>query len=130
MDAVQWQKKAVERARLHDFRKQQYRGKAANREYADRTARQVEELELLREQAAVTKDELANHVAEQLNARMYLLAIVTTVFLPLGLLTGLLGINVGGMPGAQDPRAFWLVCGILAAVGGAIAALLRWLRWY
>jgi len=100
------------------------------REYADRTARQVEELELLREQAAVTKDELANHVAEQLNARMYLLAIVTTVFLPLGLLTGLLGINVGGMPGAQDPRAFWLVCGILAAVGGAIAALLRWLRWY
>jgi len=100
------------------------------REYADRTARQVEELELLREQAGVTKDELANHVAEQLNARMYLLAIVTAVFLPLGLVTGLLGINVGGMPGAQDPQAFWFVCGILVGLGGAIAVLLRWLRWY
>ena len=44
---------------------------------------------------------------------MLILAVVAAVFLPLGLLTGLLGINVGGIPGAQTDWAFWAVCGLL-----------------
>lgn len=99
------------------------------REQADRTTRYVEDLEALRERGAVIHDELANHVAEQLNARMAILSLVAGVFLPLGLITGLLGINVGGMPGATDPDAFWVVCGILLGFGMALAAVLRWRRW-
>ena len=38
---------------------------------------------------------------------------VAAIFLPLGLLTGLLGINVGGIPGANTSWAFWAVCGLL-----------------
>ncbi|WP_372797629.1 CorA family divalent cation transporter [Litorivivens sp.] len=38
------------------------------------------------------------------------------MFLPLGFFTGLLGINVGGMPGADEALAFWLVCGICVTV--------------
>ena len=41
------------------------------------------------------------------------LGVVATVFLPLGFLTGLLGINVAGVPGSHDPEAFWMVCGLL-----------------
>ena len=52
------------------------------------------------------------------------LALVTAVFLPLGLITGLLGINVGGMPGAEENAAFWIVCGLLALLAG-----LQWL-WF
>jgi zinc transporter len=99
------------------------------RELADRTTRYVEDLEALRERAGVIHDELISHVSEQLNARMYVLSLVAAVFLPLGLLTGLLGINVGGMPGAENPRAFWLVCALLVALGVALAAVLRWRRW-
>ena len=55
---------------------------------------------------------------------MYVLSVIAAVFLPLGFLTGLLGINVGGMPGADNAAAFWLVCliaSLLAAVSlGAV----------
>lgn len=99
------------------------------RELADRTTRHVEDLEALRERAAVIHDELANHIAEQLNTRMYVVSLITTIFLPLGLLTGLLGINVGGIPGASEPLAFGVVCGILVAVGTGLFVVFRWLKW-
>ena len=37
---------------------------------------------------------------------MYVLSIVAAMFLPLGFLTGLLGTNLGGIPGAQSPVGF------------------------
>ena len=55
--------------------------------------------------------------SDQMNRRMLVLSIVAAVFLPLGLLTGLLGINVGGMPGAENAWAFWIVTGGLVALG-------------
>ena len=47
---------------------------------------------------------------------MYVLAILTGVFLPLGFLTGLLGVNLGGIPGNGHPYAFETFCVILALV--------------
>lgn len=86
------------------------------RELADRTVRRVEDLDAARDRATVAHEELTSRMAEQMNRTMYVLAIVTTVFLPLGLLTGLLGINVGGMPGAENELAFWIVCGLLVVL--------------
>ena len=37
---------------------------------------------------------------------MYVLSVVAAIFLPLGFLTGLLGINVGGIPGAEYEASF------------------------
>jgi zinc transporter len=99
------------------------------RELADRTTRHVEDLEALRERAGVIHDELLNHVSEQLNTRMYVLSLVAAIFLPLSLLTGLLGINVGGIPGANDPGAFLVVCLLLVGLGFFLAVILRWRRW-
>ena len=67
--------------------------------------------------------------AEAMNRQMLLLSIVTAVFLPLGLITGLLGINVGGIPGTASPYAFWIVCTILLALGALLLALFRRLGW-
>ena len=89
------------------------------REVADRTARRVEDLDTARDQATVAHEELTGRMAEQMNRTMYVLALITGIFLPLGLLTGLLGINVGGMPGADSDVAFWIVCGILLALAFA-----------
>jgi amino acid transporter len=44
---------------------------------------------------------------------------VATVFLPLSFLTGLLGINVAGIPGDHIPLAFWLVCGTLCVIAAS-----------
>jgi zinc transporter len=95
------------------------------RESADRVTRYVEDLDLMRERAAVTTDELSARQAEGLNRRMYLLALVAAVFLPLGLLTGLLGANVGGIPGQGNEWGFWIVAVLLVILGAVMLWMLR-----
>lgn len=79
------------------------------REAADRTTRILEELEAVRERAAVVHDQLLEKRAEQMNRYTLVLSVVAAIFLPLGLITGLLGINVGGIPGTDSPWAFAVV---------------------
>lgn len=92
-------------------------------------ARYIENLQSVGERAVVAQDELDSRLTDQLNRRMYVLSIVAAVFLPLGFLTGLLGINVGGIPGAENPRAFAIFSGGLALLVGALLWLLRRNRW-
>jgi zinc transporter len=87
------------------------------RESADRITRYIEDLDTARDRAAVTYEELSNRLTEQMNNTMYLLSIVAAIFLPLGLLTGLLGINVGGIPGTESSLAFTFVTLSLVVIG-------------
>ena len=82
------------------------------REAADRAARMAEELESVRERAALMHEELTDRRSEQMDARALLISIVALVFLPLTFITGLLGMNVKGIPYAEQPWAFWGVTGI------------------
>ncbi|MGB3210891.1 MAG: zinc transporter ZntB [Desulforhopalus sp.] len=75
-------------------------------ETANSLIRIVEDLDSIRDRALVAQEELINIVSEQMNSRMYTLSLVTAIFLPLSFLTGLLGINVGGIPGSQSDLAF------------------------
>ena len=100
------------------------------REIADRTTRYVEDLDSARDRAAVTQDELNHRLSERMNKTMYVLSIVAGIFLPLGLLTGLLGINVGGIPGTENAYAFLIVCVLLVVVAILQAALFRRMRWF
>ncbi len=86
------------------------------REAAERVTRLAEELDAIRDRAQVVHDQIMDMRAERMNRQMLVLSVVAAVFLPLGLITGLLGINVGGIPGAASPHAFWAVCGLLALV--------------
>jgi zinc transporter len=99
------------------------------REVAERTARFVEDVDAARERAAVTQEELNNRLSEQMNKAMYVLSIVAAIFLPLGLLTGLLGINVGGIPGTESPWAFTWVTAVLILIALGLIALFRKIRW-
>ena len=103
--------------------------KAHLREIADRTLRYVEDLDAARERAAVTQDELNNRLADQMNRTMYLLTIVAAVLLPPSLITGLFGINVGGMPGVENIWAFTAVVLGLITIGVVEVILLRRLKW-
>lgn len=100
------------------------------REEADHVMRLVEDLDAARERAAVTQEELTNRLSEQINARMYVLSVVAAIFLPLGFLTGLFGINVGGIPLAEDPRGFADIVLLMLGISAALIALFRWRRWF
>lgn len=99
------------------------------REATDRLIRHIEDLDEIRDRAALAQEELANRVAEQLNARSYLFTVAAVIFLPLGFFTGLLGVNVGGMPGTDSPIAFWVVVGLCGLVAFALAVWFRARRW-
>ena len=86
------------------------------REVTDSLIRYLEDLDSARDRASVTQEELANRISEQMNVRMYVLSLVAAIFLPLGFLTGLLGINVGGIPGAENKWAFGIFIVILIGV--------------
>lgn len=85
-------------------------------ETANTLIRIVEDIDSLRERANVAQEELVNLLSEQINSRMYTLSLVTTIFLPLSFFTGLLGINVGGIPGATSHWAFLVVVAMLLVV--------------
>ena len=99
------------------------------RETADRVLRIVEELDELRERAAIIQDELMNRLSEQMNRTMYVLTVVASILLPLSFVTGLLGINVGGIPLAENSLGFIIVVAILVVVGALQIYIFRRLKW-
>ncbi len=103
--------------------------RAVLREVTDRTTRFVEDLDAARERASVVQDELNTRLSDQMNRTMYLLTLVATVLLPPSLITGLLGINVGGMPGAEQPWAFPIVILLLLVLAVVEIIVLRRLKW-
>jgi zinc transporter len=99
------------------------------REAADRFARMTEELEAVRERAALLHEQLTDMRAEQLDQRSLMLAIVALIFLPLTFITGLLGMNVEGIPYAEKPWAFWGVTGFCFAIAVGVAAFFARKHW-
>lgn len=99
------------------------------RETSNHLIRYIEDLDAIRERVAVMQEELASKLAERMTQTMYALTILAGVFLPLTFLTGLLGINVAGIPGAENSWAFVSVCVILAGITGAQIWVFRRLKW-
>lgn len=123
------QRDAVGRIAQSEFAWIKKGDRAALRENQDRLQRLVEEMDEARERAAVVQDELATRIGEQMNRTMYTLTVIAAIMLPLGFLTGLLGINVGGMPGADNPQAFWIVCTMMVLIGVLEIWLFKRIKW-
>jgi zinc transporter len=60
--------------------------------------------------------------SSRVEKRLRILTVISAITLPFGLIAGLLGMNVGGVPGTQDPHGFIIVI-ILMAVIGAVELL-------
>lgn len=101
------------------------------REAADRFARMTEELEAVRERAALLHEQLTDLRAEDLDQRGLLLSVFAFIFLPLTFITGLLGMNVEGIPYAHAHWAFWGVVAFCVLIGVVVLAWFarrHWLR--
>ena len=105
------------------------RAAAALRETNDRLVRYVEELDAARERALVIRDDIQNRLAERTNRILFALSVLSAIFLPLTFLTGLLGMNVGGLPGTGSAAGFAVACAAMLAVGVAELAVLWRLGW-
>ena len=99
------------------------------RQESDRITRFLEDLDLARERAVVLQEELLSLIAQEQNARMYVLSVVAAIFLPLTFVTGMLGMNVGGLPGLENSAGFlWsVIVMIVSAIG--LLMFFRWKRW-
>ncbi|MBL6665128.1 MAG: zinc transporter ZntB [Rickettsiales bacterium] len=96
----------------------------------DHATRYVEDLDALRERAQIIKDELSNLLTDKINKNMYVLSVIAAIFLPLGFLTGLLGINVGGIPGTDSPHAFYIFSGSLFFLVVIQVILFKKWKWF
>ena len=79
----------------------------------------------LRDRAQLLQEEVTMKTAEQTNRNLQILAIVTTIFLPATLVTGIFGMNVMGLPFTQNLHGFFWSMVILI---GASALVLWFLK--
>ena len=91
----------------------------------------LDDIDISKESAVVLMDELRGRAVAKSERTNYLLTIIAAIFLPLSFLTGLLGVNVTGIPGnaAGEPDAFWVVCGLCVLILlGQLWLFRRW-KW-
>lgn len=84
------------------------------REAADRLLRYIETLDAVRDRATILHEDLAAVTAEQIAKTSNRFTVITSLLLPPSLVAGMLGANVGGIPGNAEPYAFYGVVAIVA----------------
>lgn len=82
------------------------RGAAELRSAVLRLEAIVQDVELVQERARLLQEEIAGRMGEATNRNLFVLSIVTVVLLPINLITGIFGMNVGGLPFATDGAGF------------------------
>jgi Mg2+ and Co2+ transporter CorA len=103
------------------------------RDAAGRIAQRLEsiyqEIHSSQDRARLLQDEVSAYLANETNKQLYVLSMLTALFLPATLVTGFFGMNTKGLPFAEDEFGFWYAFGI-AAIAAALTyfALLLILR--
>lgn len=98
-------------------------------EAIDRLRRYIDDVAISQESALVLQDDIRARAAAHSQKTSYLLSVVASVFMPLTFLTGLLGSNVAGIPGADRDYAFWVVVALCGAIFVFQLMLFRKWKW-
>ena len=78
----------------------------------------LNDLAALQERTKLLQEEISAHTTEQTNRSIFLLTIATVLALPINIIAGLLGMNVGGIPLSDHPHGFWVIAAIVASFAG------------
>ena len=92
------------------------------RQAVERLDGTAQDLELVQERARLLQEEIAGRLGEATNRNLYLLSVMTTVLLPINLITGIFGMNTGGLPWSHSEDGFWhavifMLIGITISLG-------------
>lgn len=74
--------------------------------YYDKLVRLVDDIDIMKEHILLNQEEVSNSQNDMMNKSMYIISVISGLFLPLGFITGLLGVNIGGMPWVDNKYAF------------------------
>nr|WP_244866417.1 zinc transporter ZntB [Photorhabdus heterorhabditis] len=94
-------------------------------EISDRLGRELDDLDGSIARTAVISDEITSMMADAMNRRTYTMSLLAMIFLPTTFLTGLFGVNLGGIPGNEYYLGFSVFCLLLL---GLILFVAWWLR--
>jgi len=83
----------------------------------------VQEISSLYDRAKVLQDEQAAHVAEFNAKNLQVLSVMTVIFLPMTLITGVMGMNMEDLPGLKS--SFYQVMILMSIAGGAVFGSLK-----
>jgi zinc transporter len=86
-------------------------------ESANQLTRDVEDLDEFRERAQVIQEEVGLHYNRRLARSTFVITLAASVLVPLNLVAGLFGMNVGGIPGKDSPYAFWVISALFIGLG-------------
>ena len=89
------------------------------RQSAEELSAAVADSVALVERVRLLQEELVALVNEQTSRTLFVLTIVTVLALPMTIIPGFFGMNVGGVPFGAHARGFWLVVVLVAAVVGS-----------
>jgi zinc transporter len=93
--------------------------RALAREVVHQCIQYIEGLDAAQEISEITQDEILQRSTEKTERRLFSLTVITAIFLPLSFITGLLGVNLAGIPDAEDPWSFLILCILLGVLVGA-----------
>lgn len=69
----------------------------------------IRDIQALQERIKLLQEEIAAQINEQNNGSLYILTVVSVLALPINIIAGLFGMNVGGIPMSDNPRGFWMI---------------------
>ncbi len=96
----------------------------------EHVVRYVEDLDEIKERSQVVHDEMSNSISRKLNKNMYVLSVITAIFMPLTFVTGLFGMNVGGIPFVDNELGFGLISSVLCFLVAFQIIWSKWQKWF
>ncbi|GLC92616.1 hypothetical protein Tamer19_20240 [Cupriavidus sp. TA19] len=75
----------------------------------------LNDLAALVERIKLLQEEIAAKLNEQTNRTLFTLTLVTVLALPINIVAGFFGMNVGGIPLAEHPHGFWVLVALVAS---------------
>lgn len=92
--------------------------------------RYIEDLDMVRERAQVIQDEITNTISESVGRNMYVLSLISAIFLPLGFVTGLFGTNLPGILWSGDPNGFAILSVMLLFLVSIQILIFKKMKWF
>ena len=90
-----------------------------------RLASVARDIEAIQERARIVQEEVSAKTADHMNRQLSTLSVLTALFLPATLVTGLFGMNTHGLPFSASEHGFWLAAVVGAMGSGAVYLVLR-----
>ena len=100
------------------------------RDVSDHVKEVIEMLDMYRESVTNLMDLHMSTTSNQMNQVMKVLTVIATTFIPLTFIVGIYGMNFTNMPELTNPYGYFIVWGIMIAVGAGLIIYFKRKKWF